>query len=163
MTAPQPQDQALMRRDFGLSVVRLGRRWRNAVDAELSKFGLTAATWRPLYYLGELGDGVRPKDLAEALDIERPSLVQLVDRLEAQGYVIRRDALDDRRSKTLHLTKTGRDIHARTIDVSIQVAARLTKGISDDDMRSCLSLFDRIAANQEQHLPTQDTPDQDKP
>ena len=139
----------LTRRDFGLHSVRLGRRWRNGVDAELSKYGLTASTWRPLYYLGELGDGVRPKDLAEALDIERPSLVQLVDRLVAQDYVERRDAIDDRRSKTLHLTPQGRVIYERTIDVSIAVAQRLTDGISDEDLLFCLKVFDRIIANME--------------
>lgn len=139
---------ALIRRDFGLAAVRLSRMWRNSVDAELSKFGLTASTWRPLFYLGRLGDGVRPKDLAQALDIEPPSMVQLLDRLEAQGYVERRDSAEDRRSKTLHMTETGRAIHARTIDVSTRVAQALTAGISDAQLELCLDLFRRIEDNQ---------------
>jgi len=139
---------SLERRDFGLSMVRLSRLWRNAVDAELGKFGLTASTWRPLFYLGRLGDGVRAKDLALALDIEPPSVVHLLDRLEAQGYVERRDSPEDRRSKTLHLTPQGRAVHDRTIDVSTQVAARLTDGVSDAELEACLSLFRRIEDNQ---------------
>jgi MarR family transcriptional regulator for hemolysin len=139
---------SLLRRDFGLAAVKLSRLWRNGVDAELSKYGLTASTWRPLFYLGRLGDGVRPKDLAIALDIEPPSVVQLLDRLEAQGYVERRDSPEDRRSKTLHMTETGRAIHACTIDVSTQVADHLTAGISDAQLELCLALFQRIEDNQ---------------
>ncbi|HVI51987.1 MAG TPA: MarR family transcriptional regulator [Candidatus Sulfotelmatobacter sp.] len=138
----------LSRRDFGLSAVRLSRLWRNSVDAELVKFGLTASTWRPLFYLGHLGDGVRPKDLAAALDIEPPSVVQLLDRLEAQGYVERRESAEDRRSKTLHLTDRGRAVQARTMDVSLHMATHLTEGISDDELGICLRVFRRIEQNQ---------------
>lgn len=137
-----------LRRDFGLNMVRMARLWRNVVDHELRKFGgLTASTWRPLFYIGMLGDGVRPKDLAMALDIERPSLVQLLDRLENQGYVQRRDAVDDRRSKTLHLTPQGREIYERTIHVSTVLADQLTDGVSDQDMTHCLEIFRRVHAN----------------
>lgn len=138
---------SLTRRDFGLNSIRLGRRWRNAVNSELAAFGLTAATWRPLFYLGALGDGVRPKDLAEALDMERPSLGQLLDRLERQGYVLRRGATDDRRSKTLHLTDEGRRVYERTIETSVTVGERLTQGISEQELAQCLRVFERIEAN----------------
>jgi len=138
----------ISRRDFGLSTVKLSRTWRNCVDAELRKFGLTASTWRPLFYLGRLGDGVRPKDLALALDIEPPSVVQLLDRLEAQGYVVRRESPEDRRSKTVHLTDQGRAVHAHTIDVSTMMADQLTAGISDAELATCLEIFHRIEENQ---------------
>jgi MarR family transcriptional regulator for hemolysin len=135
------------RRDFGLSVIRLGRRWRNVMDAELSKFGLTGATWRPLFYLGELGDGVHPKDLAEALDMERPSLGQLIDRLEQQGFVQRREDPEDHRFKTLHLTDEGRKICSQTEQLSSQVVGWLMAGITDEDIAVCLRVFCQVAEN----------------
>ena len=134
----------LLRRDFGISAVRLGRRWRQSVDNQLRRYGLTASTWRPLFYLGELGDGVRPKDLAEALDMERPSLGQLIDRLERENLVERRSTADDRRGKTIHLTPAGREIYQRTIEVALAVSQRLTAQISDDEIKQCLSVFERI-------------------
>lgn len=147
---------AVSRRDFGLSAVKLSRLWRNSVDQELRKYGLTASTWRPLYYLGQLGDGVRPKDLAKALDIEPPSVVKLLDRLEAQGYVLRQDSADDRRSKTLHLTDSGRAVHARTIHVSSEVGAQLTDGIDVEELAFCLDVFRRIEANRQKFLPEEE-------
>jgi MarR family transcriptional regulator for hemolysin len=127
--------------------VLLTRRWRMLLDAEVSRYGLTTATCRPLFYLGELGDGVRPKDLAEALDLERPSLGQLVDRLEAQGFILRRDDPEDRRGKTLHLTEKGREIYLTTVQVVAAVRSRLLEGVSDEDLATCLRVFRQIAEN----------------
>jgi MarR family transcriptional regulator, transcriptional regulator for hemolysin len=137
-------EAAQARRDFGLTLIRTGRRWRQAVDAELKRSGLTAATWRPLFYLGSLGDGLRLKDLAEALDVERPSLGQLIDRLERDGLVERRGAPDDRRGKTLHLTDAGRAVYERTVVFGSRVAAQLTTGISDTEIATCTSVFRRL-------------------
>ena len=142
------------RRDFGLQLLQLGRRWRHAVDMELRTYGLTAATWRPLFHLGNLGDGVRLKDLAEALDMERPSLGQLVDRLERDGFVERRGAPDDRRGKTIHLTASGQDIYGQTVRVATAVAARLTATVNDEELAFCAGVFQRINAAA-QH-PTED-------
>lgn len=138
--------QIRTRRDFGLQTIRVGRHWRQTVDMRLGAFGLTAATWRPLFHLGNLGDGVRLKDLAEALDMERPSLGQLIDRLEREGLVVRRDAPEDRRGKTIHLTEAGRVIYNQTVKTTTEVALALTAGVSDRDLAICLKVFDRIIA-----------------
>ncbi|MDR3517080.1 MAG: MarR family transcriptional regulator [Azospirillaceae bacterium] len=146
------------RRDFGLSLLRLSRRWRHAVDVGMKQYGLTAATWRPLYHLGRLGDGVRLKDLAEALDMERPSLGQLVDRLEREGMVERRGAPDDRRGKTLHLTKVGWGVYERVAELGNTVAQRLTGAVSDEELALCLSVFERIRVAAEAQPPDEGTP-----
>ena len=59
------------------------------MDEELSGYGLTDATWRPLFHLGRLGDGIRQTELAEALGIQGPSLVRLLDNLERDGLISR--------------------------------------------------------------------------
>lgn len=142
-----PSDPGQLRRDFGLRTIRLGRRWRHIMDAEAGRFGLTAASCRPLFHLGKLGDGVRPKDLAEALDLEPPSLGQLLDRLEEQGLVQRRDAPGDRRCKTLHLTGQGQALYRQIAGMVALVGERLTAGISDADLTVCLRVYAQIESN----------------
>ncbi|WP_296706074.1 MarR family transcriptional regulator [Rhodoblastus sp.] len=132
---------------FVNSAILLTRRWRAIMDAELSRFGLTSATCRPLFYLGELGDGVRPKDLAETLEMERPSLGQLVDRLEQQGFVTRRNDPHDRRGKTLHMTPAGREIYELTADVAKKVRRELLSGVAESDLATCMRVFDQIFDN----------------
>ncbi|WP_158240786.1 MarR family winged helix-turn-helix transcriptional regulator [Telmatospirillum siberiense] len=142
-------DLGQMRRDFGLRTIRLGRHWRAIVDGETSCFGLTASSCRPLFHLGKLGDGVRPKDLADALDMEPSSLGELIDRLEEQGLVQRRDAPGDRRCKTLHLTESGQEMYRRIAGVVSSVGEHLTAGISDADLAACLRVFAQIERNVE--------------
>jgi MarR family transcriptional regulator for hemolysin len=132
---------------FVNSAILLTRRWRAIMDMELSRFGLTSATCRPLFYLGELGDGVRPKDLAETLEMERPSLGQLIDRLEQQGFVSRRNDPHDRRGKTLHLTLAGREIYQLTADVAQRVRQELLAGVADADLSTCMRVFGQIFDN----------------
>jgi MarR family transcriptional regulator for hemolysin len=132
---------------FVTSAILLTRRWRAIMDAEVKRFGLTTATCRPLFYLGELGEGVRPMDLAEALDMERPSLGQLIDRLEKQGLIRRQDDPHDRRGKTLHLTKAGRMIYERTAEVADHMRSRLLEGVAEKDLAACMRVFGCIFDN----------------
>ncbi|HTH18313.1 MAG TPA: MarR family transcriptional regulator [Magnetospirillum sp.] len=142
------------RRDFGLHMLRLARRWRDVVDAELRDYGVTQATWRALFYIGELGEGGRPKDLAAALEMERPSLTQLLDRLEKSGLVARREDPSDHRCKLVFLTDRGREIYRGTQEASSRVARRLMADVSDAELAVVRSVFARIATAAEQAPPS---------
>lgn len=132
---------------FGFRLVMLGRAWRREVDEALAAFGLSEATWRPMLHLARLGDGVRQTDLAEALGIEAPSLVRLLDTLAASGLVERRDDAADRRVKTVHLTRNGREIMEAIRAVACEVNERIRSGVLDDEIADCLRVFERMERN----------------
>ena len=50
------------------------------------------------------GDGVTQTELADTLEIEKPTLGRLLDRLEAKGWVRREHDASDRRVWRVHLT-----------------------------------------------------------
>ena len=130
--------------DFGFRVSRISRRLRQAVDAELRAFGLTEATWRPLAYVGRLGDGVRQKELAAALGIEGPSLVRLLDGLERRGLIERRENDADRRARGIHLTPAGRELEKRVARTSAAIQRRLLASTAPADLEACERLFRTI-------------------
>jgi MarR family transcriptional regulator for hemolysin len=132
--------------DFGPRLSRLGQNWRRQVDAEIRTFGLTDATWRPLFYLGRYGDGMRQNDLASALDIEGPSLVRLLDALEKQSLVERCIDAEDRRVKTLRMTPKGEAAYSRIVAVYRRVSEQALRNVSDADIAVCNRVFDRIEA-----------------
>ncbi|HLZ66271.1 MAG TPA: MarR family transcriptional regulator [Aliidongia sp.] len=138
MTEPSPKWQ------FGMQLIRLGRGWRRVLDEELAGYGLTDATWRPLFHLGRLGDGIRQTELAEALGIQGPSLVRLLDNLERDGLITRREDRDDRRAKILAMTEAGRRIYQQVEVVTERVAARLLDGADERDMAAVARLFTRL-------------------
>ena len=135
---------AAPRSDFGFRMSRVVRRLRQAIDAELRAFGLTEATWRPLVYVGRLGEGVRQKELAAALGLEGPSLVRLLDTLERRGLIERREDGADRRARGIFLTPAGRELQERLAKISSAVQLRLLADIDAADLDACDRVFDAI-------------------
>ena len=130
--------------NFGFRVARIARRLRQAVDGELSAYGLTEATWRPLAYVGRLGDGVRQKELAAALGIEGPSLVRLLDSLERRGLIERREHEGDRRVRGIYLTPPGRELQRRVLRISDNIVQRLLAAADPDDLAACERVFNGV-------------------
>ncbi len=128
-------------RDFGFRVARIARRLRQAVDSELGAYGLTEATWRPLAYVGRLGEGVRQRELAAALDIEGPSLVRLLDNLERRGLIERREHKGDRRVRGIYLTPPGRELQRRVLRISDTIQQRLLAAARPADLEACKRVF----------------------
>src|SRR5215475_9566141 len=131
------QTRKAPRLDFGYRVSRISRRLRQAVDGELAAFGLTEATWRPLAYVGLLGEGVRQRELAAALGIEGPSLVRLLDNLERRGFI-------ERRVRGIYLTVAGRELQRRVLRVSETIQRRLLASVPQADLKVCARVFDII-------------------
>ncbi len=146
-------EQSFSAGDFGRRLFRLGQNWRRGIDVRMRQFGLTDATWRPLLHLGRFGDGMRQTDLAAALDIEAPSLVRLLDALENAGLVERREDKDDRRSKIVQLTETGRQAFAQSWAEYVTINDEVVAGISAADLASCNRVFAQIERNMTQAAP----------
>ena len=83
-------------------------------------------------------------DLARILGIARSGAVQLVDQLQAMGYVTRRDAATDRRAYALTLTSAGRRAH---ISITRAVKAhdqRISAQLSDAEREQLIALLGRL-------------------
>jgi len=93
---------------FGQLVIRVGRNWRRVLDQVLSTEGLSQSTALPLIILLRSG-GMRQGVLADELGVEGPSLVRLIDMLEGDKLVTRREDSRDRRAKLIDLTEAGRE------------------------------------------------------
>lgn len=91
-----------LERNFGFILNDVARLLRTAYDRRIKDLGLTRAQWWVLNHLYR-HEGATQAELAEILEIERPSLGRLLDRLEAKGWVERRACAQDRRAKRVYL------------------------------------------------------------
>ncbi len=107
----------------------------------MTAHGLSDARAAPLIWVGRLGGGVRQVTLAGHIGIEGPSLVRLLDQLEAAGLVERRDDPEDRRAKTIWLTPEGQALTRRVEHVLMELRERRLQGISDADVAAALRVF----------------------
>jgi len=90
-------------RNFGFLLNDVARLLRTVYDRRVKSLGLTRAQWWVLNHLYR-NDGLTQTELAELLEIEKPTLGRLLDRLEAKGWVRREDDRSDRRAWRVYLT-----------------------------------------------------------
>ncbi|MFT9442186.1 MAG: MarR family transcriptional regulator [Acetobacter papayae] len=151
----EPENDSLeaseARRFFGHRLARIAAAWRREIDTDLRAFGLTDATWRPIYYLNFSTTPMRQTDLARSLSLEAPSLVRLLDVLEKRGYVVRETDEEDRRSKLVSITDEGRQVAALVSQVADEVTVRLTAAISDRELDECGQVLDRVEQAAQEH------------
>ncbi len=95
----------------------------------------------PLLSIGRMGDGVRQVNLAQALGIESPSLVRLIDQLCKAGLVERCEDCADRRANILSLTDEGR-VQTGLIEAELRrLRQAVLKDVSQADLEAALRVF----------------------
>src|ERR1700754_1685142 len=135
--------QTTIQSEIGLLIARLARLWRREADQALADHGLSQATAHPLRVLSSRNN-VRQGTLADELGIEGPSLVRLIDLLQAEGLVERREDPTDRRAKMLHVTTLGEAKVAEINRVLQSVRAELMQDIAGDDLATTFNVLRRI-------------------
>jgi DNA-binding MarR family transcriptional regulator len=76
---------------------------RKRFEQKARDLGLTRSQWQVMAHIAR-HEGIHQGALAEILEIEPITLVRIIDRLEAAGFVERRLHAKDRRVRLLHLT-----------------------------------------------------------
>src|SRR5204862_7935859 len=100
------------------------------VEARLSEVGLSLAKLAALHQLSRAGDSLPLGQLAERLACVKSNVTQLVDRLEADGFVSRAPDPNDRRSRLAVITSAGHaayDVGSRTFhDADVELMSALS-------------------------------------
>ena len=130
--------------NIGILLYDTARIWRARLDQRLKPLGLSQAKWQVLVVLSNDGDGMIQKELAERIGIEDSTLVRLLDRMTADGWLVRRESAQDRRSKTVHLTDKAHEILKEIRAVAFQLRRELLAGIPVEDLRQSMSVLQRI-------------------
>jgi MarR family transcriptional regulator for hemolysin len=138
----KPSDACLATLTGHLLVIH--RAYRAAADKALADYGLSQATAWPVIWAGRLGDGVRQGVLAEAMGVEGPSLVRVLDQLVAAGLIERREDALDRRAKTLHLTPAGHALREQVENMLVKLRRQVFEGVDAADIAACIRVFESI-------------------
>ena len=104
---------------IGFLISDVARLMRTAFDRRVHQLGLTRAQWLVLTRLNRR-PGASQSELADMLEVERPTAGRMVDRLERKGWVIRRPDPADRRINRLFLSPEADRIRAGMLDIADQ-------------------------------------------
>jgi MarR family transcriptional regulator for hemolysin len=123
------------------TLVHVARAYKAAADQLTADFDLSHASAWPVLMISRLGDGARPGVIADAVGIEAPSLVRIIDQLVASGLVLRQDDPSDRRAKTLSLTAEGHRIAERLEKALAPFRRALFGDMPQADVEACLRVL----------------------
>ncbi|MTV37668.1 MarR family winged helix-turn-helix transcriptional regulator [Duganella radicis] len=126
------------------TLIHAGRAYKGAADALTADFELSHASAWPVLMISRLGDGVRPGVVADAVGIEPPSLVRIIDQLVAAELVLRKDDPSDRRAKTLSLTAEGKRVAERLEKALAPFRRELFKDIPQADVEATVRVLLRL-------------------
>ncbi len=119
----------------GYLIGDVSRMLRTVYDRRVEPLGLTRAQWRVLARISRI-EGCTQTELAAELEIEKPTLGKLIERLEEKVWVTRRADNKDARTKRVFLTKRA----APVLDEMFSLA--------DEVLNAAIAGLTRTEANQ---------------
>lgn len=129
---------------FGMVLTETAGIWRTKLDQRLRPLGLSQAKWRTLLHLAKGGEGMPQGELAKRVGVEGPTLVRLLDRMTADGWIERRDSPVDRRAKTVHLTDKARTTARQMQAIAQTLRHELLAELPREQLLVCLEVLERI-------------------
>ena len=121
-----------------IAVLSAAEGLRERLEAALVAVGLSISKFDAMEQLIQPGEPVTLGALAGRLHCVRSNVTQLVDRLEADGFVERAPDPTDRRSRLAVLTAAGRRAYERGIKIRDE-AEREVFSVLDDEEAAQLS------------------------
>lgn len=124
---------------------RCGHAWRLAINEALIPLKLTHLQWAVIHLISDQ-PGLRQTELAEQMGIEAPSLVRVLDGLEAAGWVARKPCPDDRRAKRVFLQDSSEPRLEQAFATMRATHEKAVEGFSEEERRQLIRLIDAMSA-----------------
>lgn len=114
------------------------------LEDRLTGLGLSLPKLAALRVLSEAGEALPLGQLAERLSCVKSNITQLVDRLEADGFVTREQDPNDRRARLAVLTVKGHKAFEEGTRVQQQTDKDLFGSLSPEEGRQLASLLLKV-------------------
>lgn len=107
---------------------------------------LTREQWSVLAVLWK-SDGCPQQHIADATYRDKPGITRLIDNLEKDNLVERRNDKNDRRLNLIFLTPKGRAIEDKVMKVANETLEKATENLSEQEILTIKNGFEKIYEN----------------
>ena len=108
--------------------------------------GITRIQWIALYYIQCKGP-ISQRNLSRSLNVKDSSVGRLLDRLERDGQIIRKQKETDRRITIVSLTDEGDQLITSLLPLGDKFNEDLNEGISDEEMLIFSKVLNKMTSN----------------
>ena len=131
---------------ISLSVVRLCKVQRQQAEVRCQKIGLHTGQELVIFRLLE-EDGLSQSQLAAVLGVEIGTVAKMVQRMEKEGVLIRRQDTEDARISRVYLTEKGRSLGEPALQIWKDIDSYLVQGMSQAEQLLFRRLIVQAAAS----------------
>jgi MarR family transcriptional regulator for hemolysin len=128
---------------IGYAITDVSRLMRTVFERRVRATGLTRAQWLVIARLRR-HPGLSQSEIADLLEIEKASAGRLIDRMQAKGWLQRRDDASDRRVNRLHLTPEAERLHAAIWPIAEATVDVALGDLSAEERRQLTKLMARV-------------------
>ncbi len=84
------------------------------------------------------------------MGIEEPTLAGLLDRLQDDGWIERRESPNDRRCKIVHLQRGSKPVLDKIFNAAHGLRHELIEDVPPDDLEACIRVLTQIRKKAEE-------------
>lgn len=137
---------------IGLILRTADKSLERALDSEIKeRCRLSASQWKVILVLS-IRDGISQRVLADLISVEGPTLVPVIDKMESDGFLVRKSDPADRRSNKIFLTTKSTNLVEGIVKTILDFRAMMTKGISKADIDLAKSVLQKMTLNTEKFM-----------
>ena len=134
-----------------LSILRTAGHLRRLATQVVEKWGITEQQYNVLRILRGAGDAGSPTlEIASRMIEATPGITRLIDRLGAKKLILRQRCREDRRQVICRIAPGGLQVLKELDSPSLKFTAESLSALSKDELRTLISLLDRIRAGKKQ-------------
>ena len=133
---------------IGCWLIVSSQAYQHAVNDELAPQGITFRQCQVLGLLSFMGP-TSQADLAQKMEVEPPTLVGILDRMERDGWIRREACADDKRRKLVHPTKAAEPVWSKITAAARRIRARATKGLTPAQIGQLKEMLEVVRRNLE--------------
>jgi DNA-binding MarR family transcriptional regulator len=116
---------------------------KNFKDASIE---ITIEQWSVLYHLWK-EEGQSQQQLCAATFRDKPSITRLVDNLEKSKLVKRVASKNDRRSNQIFLTKEGKTLETKTMEIANRTLNEALQGVTNGQIEIAKEVLQMVYDN----------------
>ena len=123
---------------------RVMRKVHRYYESSFSEYGITPAQFYVLSAVWE-NDGVKFKDLAKSLEMDGSTLTSILDRLERQDLLERRDDPEDRRSLLIFLKDKAKQNILQITCLAEKLNHEIQERFTEEEFATFESVLEKLA------------------
>jgi MarR family transcriptional regulator, transcriptional regulator for hemolysin len=131
---------------FGFLLHDVTRLYQRRFEQRSAQLSLTLPQCKTLSLLAR-NEGISQRQLADLADIDAMSIVRILDRMEADGWVERRADPQDRRARRLAVTAKARPLLDQILEMGTATRTEGLAGLDGQQRDQLVSMLERCQLN----------------